>query len=65
MLRNEWTFKMKIRPLHLIMVNGNIYLVVNESQPKNGSFVMTLSKSFLHRCIFTTTINNIITQPLP
>jgi hypothetical protein len=55
---------MEIRLVHLIMVNEKIYPVINESQPKNGSLVMTLFKSFLYHCIFTTTINNIITQPL-
>ena len=55
---------MEVRLVHLIMVNEKIYLVINESQPKNGTLVMTLFKSFLHHCIFMTTINNIITQPL-
>jgi len=64
MLRNEGILKMEIRLVHLIMVNEKIYLVINESQPKNGSLVVTLFKSFLHHCLFMTTINNIITQPL-
>ncbi|CAD5270587.1 hypothetical protein IMPR6_90182 [Imperialibacter sp. EC-SDR9] len=55
---------MEISLVHLIMVNEKIYLVINESQPKNGSPMMNLFKSFIRHCIFTTTMNNIITQPL-
>ena len=64
MLRNERILKMEIRLVHLIMVNEKNYLVINESQPKNGSLMMKLFKSFICHCIFTTTMNNIITQPL-
>tara|TARA_R110002012_G_scaffold267399_1_gene451136 strand:- start:23235 stop:23414 length:180 start_codon:yes stop_codon:yes gene_type:complete len=59
MLRNERILKMEICLVILIMVNEKIYLVINESQPKNGMLVMTFFKSFLHHCILTTTKNNI------